>query len=484
MLKYTTGIICTPITTTIAEALQLPLMVPDNNDPYRTAFTVTVDYRHGTVTGVSANDRMLTIQALSNYQQYSSDDFTRPGHIFPLLYRDGGVLVRSGHTEAGVDLSRLAEAGDVSYLCELYNHNTGNMYRFPDLQILAKELSLPLISIADLQRYRYRREKLVSLLNYDNTIPPTLPNSSLSPEITKLLTISSSSSTSPSSSTTTSFMFQSMYYPDQYYSCKIDNIRKRKSNPNSRTTSDEEQEEIEQPHSTIVANPNTTTTKPILVPRIHIHFQDINTTIHKMTKCTLCSIDNDIDEEEDDEINEITSTSTESSTNSKNSHTCSICIHVYGKPYDNVKGKESSHLDPIEQEKIKQQKLIANTNTVPQPTAYTDLFPAPLHISEALQQSTYNLYTISDRVTAELGQIISNLIKAYQTKLSLSTTSTILTKSDILIEPIITTKTNTTDSLANIYTTNNWSHGTLIVEPGQPIPRVWEYGIIIDNMEI
>lgn len=160
MLRHTSGVICAPLTRARANELRLPLMVPDNQDPYRTAFTVTVDYRHGTTTGISAADRAITIKSLAD-DSIGPDNFTRPGHIFPLLAQDGGVLIRGGHTEAGVDLARLAGAGETAYLCEVYNHETGEMSRLPELRELSKQLQLPLISIADMQQYRYRREVLV-----------------------------------------------------------------------------------------------------------------------------------------------------------------------------------------------------------------------------------------------------------------------------------------------------------------------------------
>jgi 3,4-dihydroxy-2-butanone 4-phosphate synthase len=160
MLRHTTGIICVPVPRRRAAELRLPLMVPDNQDPFRTAFAVTVDYRHGTSTGVSAADRAATIRALADAGAVA-DDFTRPGHVFPLLARDGGTLVRGGHTEAALDLTRLAGVGECGYLCEVYDHATGDMVRLPGLVALSQDLGMPLVTIADLQRYRYLREPLV-----------------------------------------------------------------------------------------------------------------------------------------------------------------------------------------------------------------------------------------------------------------------------------------------------------------------------------
>ncbi len=160
MLRHTSGVLCAPLTPARASALRLPLMVPDNEDPFRTAFTVTVDYRYGTSTGISAADRACTLRAMAS-PQLLPDDFSRPGHVFPLLARPGGVLVRGGHTEAGVDLVRLAGLPDVAYLSEVYDHASGDMTRLDALAPLAVSLGLPLISIADLQAYRYRRETLV-----------------------------------------------------------------------------------------------------------------------------------------------------------------------------------------------------------------------------------------------------------------------------------------------------------------------------------
>jgi 3,4-dihydroxy 2-butanone 4-phosphate synthase/GTP cyclohydrolase II len=135
-------------------------MVVANTEAQRTAFTVTVDYRHGTTTGISAADRSATILSLIDPETRPTD-LNRPGHIFPLRYRPGGVLKRAGHTEATVDLARMAGLTPAGVLCEVVTADKSGMARLPELEAFAEEHGLPLISIADLIRYRRRHEKLV-----------------------------------------------------------------------------------------------------------------------------------------------------------------------------------------------------------------------------------------------------------------------------------------------------------------------------------
>jgi 3,4-dihydroxy 2-butanone 4-phosphate synthase/GTP cyclohydrolase II len=159
-LEYTSGVICAPVEDTRADELDLPLMVAANTEALRTAFTVTVDYRHGTTTGISAADRAATIKSLVNPATRPTD-LNRPGHIFPLRYRPGGVLKRAGHTEAAVDLARLAGKYPAGVLCEVVTADKSDMARLPELEVFAATHNLPLISIADLIRYRRQHEKLV-----------------------------------------------------------------------------------------------------------------------------------------------------------------------------------------------------------------------------------------------------------------------------------------------------------------------------------
>ena len=160
MVRYTSGIICMPMTRERLEALRLPQMVPENTESQRTAFTISVDYRHGTSTGISAQDRARTIAALASPTSLA-DDFARPGHIFTLRYCEGGVLRRAGHTEASIDLARLAGlTAPAGILCEIVNDD-GTMKRLPELRAFAREHELAVISIADLISYRRRKEKLV-----------------------------------------------------------------------------------------------------------------------------------------------------------------------------------------------------------------------------------------------------------------------------------------------------------------------------------
>jgi 3,4-dihydroxy 2-butanone 4-phosphate synthase/GTP cyclohydrolase II len=159
-LEYTSGVFCVPLESSRADELDLPLMVVANTEAQRTAFTVTVDFRHGTTTGISAGDRAATIRALID-PATRSNDLNRPGHIFPLRYREGGVLKRAGHTEATVDLCRLAGKYPSGVLCEIVTADKSDMARLPELEAFAKEHNLPIISIADLIRYRSHSEKLV-----------------------------------------------------------------------------------------------------------------------------------------------------------------------------------------------------------------------------------------------------------------------------------------------------------------------------------
>jgi 3,4-dihydroxy 2-butanone 4-phosphate synthase/GTP cyclohydrolase II len=161
MIRYTSGVICQPLEGERLDELQLPLMVSgnENTEGQRTAFTVSVDARHGVTTGISAADRCATVHTLLDANARPGD-LARPGHIFPLRYREGGVLKRAGHTEAAVDLARLADAYPSGVLAEIVNDD-GTMQRLPDLERFAAEHGLVLVTIADLIRYRRHREKLV-----------------------------------------------------------------------------------------------------------------------------------------------------------------------------------------------------------------------------------------------------------------------------------------------------------------------------------
>jgi 3,4-dihydroxy 2-butanone 4-phosphate synthase/GTP cyclohydrolase II len=159
MIRYSSGILCVPMLDERLQQLDLPQMVQNNDDAYRTAFTVSVDYRHGTTTGVSAADRSVTIKALAE-DASTPADFARPGHIFPLRARKGGVLVRAGHTEAAVDLCVLAGLKPAGVLCELMNDD-GTMSRRAEIEVFARQHNLKIGTIADLIRYRLRNERSV-----------------------------------------------------------------------------------------------------------------------------------------------------------------------------------------------------------------------------------------------------------------------------------------------------------------------------------
>ncbi|MFZ4585579.1 MAG: bifunctional 3,4-dihydroxy-2-butanone-4-phosphate synthase/GTP cyclohydrolase II [Acidimicrobiia bacterium] len=159
MIRHTSGVICLPMLGERLDALRIPLMVADNTEHQRTAFTVSVDAREGITTGISAADRTATVRAMID-PAAQPDDIARPGHIFPLRYREGGVLKRAGHTEAGVDLAMLAGLQPAGVLAEIV-HDDGTMMRGDDLVAFAEDHGLMMITIADLIRYRRQREKLI-----------------------------------------------------------------------------------------------------------------------------------------------------------------------------------------------------------------------------------------------------------------------------------------------------------------------------------
>jgi len=159
MVRHTSGIICLPALGERLDELEIPMMVSQNTDRRRTAFTISIDYHLGTTTGISPGDRTATIKALVD-PATKPDDLSRPGHVFPLRYRPGGVLVRAGHTEAAVDLARLAGAYPAAALAEVVTDD-GEPARLPYLIDFAAEHGLVLISIADLIEYRRKHEQLV-----------------------------------------------------------------------------------------------------------------------------------------------------------------------------------------------------------------------------------------------------------------------------------------------------------------------------------
>ena len=155
-IRYSSGVICVPMPAAMLDRLDLPLMTPYNEDRMRTAYTISVDARDGVTTGISAADRARTVKVLAD-SATEPWEITRPGHVFPLRYREGGVLVRRGHTEAAVDLARLAGLTPAGVLVEVVNDD-GTMKRGPELREFADEHGLAMISIDDLVRYRRRTE--------------------------------------------------------------------------------------------------------------------------------------------------------------------------------------------------------------------------------------------------------------------------------------------------------------------------------------
>ncbi len=162
IVRHTSGIVCAPMPREEAKRLNLGPMVAENDAPHQTAFTVSVDFKHGTTTGISADDRTLTVRNLAN-PNAGAGDFVRPGHIFPLVAREGGVLMRSGHTEAAVDLCRLAGLPPIGVICELVNDD-GSVMRGPQVASFAEANGLKRLSVADLIAYRQRQEKLIERL--------------------------------------------------------------------------------------------------------------------------------------------------------------------------------------------------------------------------------------------------------------------------------------------------------------------------------
>jgi 3,4-dihydroxy 2-butanone 4-phosphate synthase/GTP cyclohydrolase II len=160
VLRHSSGIICMPIIGERLDELELPMMVSKNTDVRRTAFTVSIDATDGTTTGISGSDRARTVQAVLD-ESTKPEDLARPGHMYPLRYEPGGVLKRAGHTEAGVDLARLAGKYPAAVLAEVMNDD-GSVARLPELEIFAEEHELLIGTIADLIAYRrHHEEKLV-----------------------------------------------------------------------------------------------------------------------------------------------------------------------------------------------------------------------------------------------------------------------------------------------------------------------------------
>ncbi len=162
MASHGKGLICVSVTEQRAKELQLPLMVTDNTALHGTRFTISIDYSHGTTSGISVHDRTATVRAMAD-DTVSPDDFARPGHIFPLIAVNGGVLRRAGHTEAVVDLMSLAGLKPVGVLCEILNDD-GSMARVPNLLEMAQRHNLKMISVQDLIAFRRRTEQLVAMV--------------------------------------------------------------------------------------------------------------------------------------------------------------------------------------------------------------------------------------------------------------------------------------------------------------------------------
>ncbi len=159
MTLHARGLICLPIIGKRLDELKIPLMVTENTSKFSTAFTISIEAKHGVGTGISAPDRAKTINVIIN-PDTKPDDLIRPGHMFPLWARDGGVLVRAGHTEAIVDLARQAGLYQAGVICEIMNKD-GSMARLPQLEVISEKFGIKIVSIADLIAYRRRHERLI-----------------------------------------------------------------------------------------------------------------------------------------------------------------------------------------------------------------------------------------------------------------------------------------------------------------------------------
>ena len=173
MVTHARGLICVPMTESRADHLELPPMTDRNTAPLGTAFTISVEAREGVTTGISAADRARTIQLLAD-PQAGPDDFSRPGHIFPLRAKDGGVLVRAGQTEASVDLCRMAGLSSTAVVCEIMSED-GSMARMPELEQFASQHDLHILTVADLISYRLAKERLIER-GEDTSLPTTHGN--------------------------------------------------------------------------------------------------------------------------------------------------------------------------------------------------------------------------------------------------------------------------------------------------------------------
>jgi 3,4-dihydroxy 2-butanone 4-phosphate synthase / GTP cyclohydrolase II len=166
MIRHTSGIVCAPMTSADAKRLNLGPMVADNDAPHATAFTISVDFRHDTTTGISAEERTATVRALAN-PNTGTNDFVRPGHVFPLIAREGGVLTRSGHTEAAIDLCKLAGLPQIGVLSELMNDD-GTVMRGRQVAEFADKHNLKQVSVAELIAWRQRQERHVVRISEAN----------------------------------------------------------------------------------------------------------------------------------------------------------------------------------------------------------------------------------------------------------------------------------------------------------------------------
>jgi 3,4-dihydroxy-2-butanone 4-phosphate synthase len=444
MLGHTSGVICASISRSTSDRLELPLMVPSssNADPYSTAFTVTCDFKHGTTTGISASDRASTIRALSSSRS-SSSDFTRPGHVFPLIAKQGGVLSRGGHTEAAMDLAKLAGApGEGGVLCEVVDKSTGDMLRLSNGLIdLSKELNLPLTSIDSIQRFRMRRERLISPPHWNINGERNLSSSS-------------------SSSLSFGLKFDSLFFENQTISVVVSKSRKRtRSNLDNAGQS---------------ASNTLFTDSLIDKVVVKVEFPDVDTLLPSTFETTIA---NTTLLNEDDSSD-------------------GLYIHVIypGKPFNDTKVASLYSSSYSSQ---------SRRRTVD--TSSTFLFPPPEDILQAFKKvSLYDEYSVCDRVSAEIAQVVRCALKVEASKIEVGDE---LRLSEIQIEPMYDEVASQPKSIAlrgstsagegneggidnsvlsypednhlidNAIATNRWPDVCLELCSGLPLPRLWEHGL-------
>ena len=441
MLRDTTGVVCTPMLPHRAAALALPRMCPAtaNGDPFRTAFTVTVDSRHGTTTGISASDRAATIRALAD-DSMAATDFSRPGHVFPLLSRSGGVLERAGHTEAGVDLCVLAGVAPVAFLCEVCDHTTFEMTRLPGLLELAQRLALPLISVADLQRHRLRREVLVEAGTaggpsrlaeaspiYDGLQPPVADTLALPRGATSAASTSAGIEGGDASRLhegVVSYVFSSVFGPNRYVVSAARGERTQDADGGT----------------------NAISVRGAATATVSVSFGPPTTVAPPLASLLARSREEGL----------------------------LLHVHVEGDFATNTQQPLAPHL---QQQQGGGKDAVRRTSP---PSAYSNLFPPPpFHNAEGgVAASSAAHDDVCDRVTAELAQVIAAVVRSEEGA-----------RVTPVPQPCLTggggeraSQRLTTAALVAICRPT-WPSVVLVSPPLSPLPRLWEYGVTVVRVQ-